>query len=87
MTRRLGIRPSDLRSAINVLLESGLKPSALDILPDGTHRWRFTEAAANDDDEVERDLARLAKKQWDGRKMRWRGSSGAMSAVTPPPRP
>lgn len=57
VTRRLGIRPSDLRSAINVLLESGLKPSALDILPDGTHRWRFTEAAANDDDELDRELA------------------------------
>ena len=57
MTRRLGIRPSDLRSAINVLLESGLKPSALDILPDGTHRWRFTEAAANDDDDLDRELA------------------------------
>ena len=56
------IRPSDLRSAINVLLESGLKPSALDILPDGTHRWRFTEAAANDDDEVEKALAGLARK-------------------------
>lgn len=62
MTRRLGIRPSDLRSAINVLLESGLKPSALDILPDGTHRWRFTEAAENDDDEVEKALAGLARK-------------------------
>lgn len=62
LTRRLGIRPSDLRSAISVLLESGLKPSALDILPDGTHRWRFTEAAANDDDEVDRAFAEFDKR-------------------------
>lgn len=63
MTRRLGIRPSDLRSAINVLLESGLKPSALDILPDGTHRWRFTDVPANDDDEVDRELEAWRKKR------------------------
>ena len=65
MARRPTVRVADLRSAVEALKQAGMEPSALDIMPDGTHRWHFTKPATTDDD-LDRELAEFDKKHGHG---------------------
>ena len=62
MSRRPVIRPSDLKTALAAMREAGIEPTALDIRPDGSCRWHFTQPADSDENELDRELAALANK-------------------------
>lgn len=57
MARRPFMRPNDLKTALAVLKEAGVEPAALDIMPNGTHRWHFTKPSGDDEDDLDRELA------------------------------
>lgn len=61
-SRRPRVRMSDLKAALAALKEVGREPCALDILPDGTHRWHFTQPATNAEDDLDRELAEFEAK-------------------------
>lgn len=65
--RRPRVRMSELKTTLSLLRECGMKPCALDTLPDGTYRWHFTEPAANDEDDLDRELAAFEAKHGHGR--------------------
>lgn len=62
MPRRPQVRVRDLSSTLEALRSHGIEPCALDLLPDGTHRWHFTKPADNDEDELDRELAEYRAK-------------------------
>jgi hypothetical protein len=62
MARRPTIRLADLKTVIEAMKASGMEPAALDVLPDGTHRWHFTKPADNDDDDLDRELKAYREK-------------------------
>lgn len=62
MSRRPAIRPTDLKVTLGVLREFGITPTALDTMPNGTHRWHFTTPAGNDEDDLDRELAEFGRK-------------------------
>ncbi len=55
-------RLSDLKTTLRLLQDEGLRPAALDTLPDGTYRWHFTEPASAGENELDRELAAFGKK-------------------------
>lgn len=65
--RRRRPRLSELKGTLKVLQENGLKPCALDRLPDGTIRWHFTEPPAGDETVLDRELAEFEAKHGYGR--------------------
>lgn len=62
MNNRPRLRASDIKIVLNALRTSGLEPVSLDILPDGTYRWNFTQPADDDEAELDRELAEWSKK-------------------------
>lgn len=60
-------RLSELKGTLRILKEGGMAPTALDSLPDGTYRWHFTPAPANDEDDLDRELAAFEAKHGHGR--------------------
>lgn len=60
--RRRRPRLSELKGTLQVLRDGGLKPCALDSLPDGTYRWHFTPPLANDESVLDRELAEFEGK-------------------------
>lgn len=62
MSRRPGIRLSDLKAALSLMKAAGLTPAALDMRPDGSCRWHFTAPADSDDDGLDRELAEFRRK-------------------------
>lgn len=67
MTRRRTASLATLKTTLQALRESGLQPTALDSLPDGTMRWHFTPPAANDEDSLDRELKAFEAKHGYGR--------------------
>lgn len=61
------LRLSDLKSTLITLREQGMKPCALDTLPDGTHRWHFTPPPAHDENVLDRELEAFEAKHGHGR--------------------
>lgn len=55
--KRHPIRMSDIKATLVALKQLGMTPSALDTMPDGTHRWHFTPPADNDENALDRELA------------------------------
>lgn len=62
MSRRPGIRLSDLKAALALMRDGGIEPTALDMKPDGSCRWHFTQPANSDDNSLDRELAEFRKK-------------------------
>lgn len=60
-------RISDLKRTLITLKELGMKPSALDTLPDGTHRWHFTNPIPHDENDLDRELEAFEAKHGHGR--------------------
>ncbi|NTB96889.1 hypothetical protein G6M84_10205 [Agrobacterium tumefaciens] len=60
--RRPTLRVRDVAATLEALKKSGLIPTALDTLPDGTFRWHFTPPAQNDEDDLDRELEEFDKK-------------------------
>lgn len=67
MTRRRTTSLASLKTTLQALKESGLQPTALDSLPDGTMRWHFTPPPANDEDGLDRELQAFEAKHGYGR--------------------
>ena len=67
MTRRRRTSLSALKTTLQALKESGVEPTALDSLPDGSFRWHFTPPATNDEDALDRELAAFEAKHGYGR--------------------
>ncbi len=66
--RRPAVRMSDLKTTLAALQGAGIEPAALDVLPDGTHRWHFTKPALDDEDDLLREIRAFeAKKHGHGR--------------------
>lgn len=64
---RARVRMTDLKTTLAVLREFGMKPCALDTLPDGTHRWHFTTPPSHDENDLDRELAAFEAKHGHGR--------------------
>ena len=62
MSRRPGIRLADLKATLTLMRDGGITPTALDMKPDGSCRWHFTQPADNDENELDRELAEFRKK-------------------------
>lgn len=62
MSRRPGIRLLDLKAALALMREGGITPIALDMNPDGSCRWHFTQPTDGDDNELDREMAEFRKK-------------------------
>lgn len=60
--RRPALRIRDVNMTLEALRKSGMTPTALDTLPDGTFRWHFTPTAQSDEDDLDRELAEFDKK-------------------------
>ena len=60
--RRPTLRVRDVSTTLEALRKSGMTPTALDTLPDGTFRWHFTLTAKSDEDDLDRELAEFDKK-------------------------
>lgn len=56
-----------MASPITVLRQFGMEPCALDTLPDGTHRWHFTQPPPHDENDLDRELAAFEAKHGHGR--------------------
>lgn len=67
MTARKRLRLTDIKATLRVLQESGIKPVALETMPDGTCRWHFTRPPANDVDDLDRELQAFEAKHGYGR--------------------
>ena len=67
MTARRRPRLSELKGTLQALRESGMQPTALDALPDGTYRWHFTEPPSNDESVLDRELNAFGEKHGYGR--------------------
>lgn len=67
MARQPRPRVLVLKSTLQALRESGIEPSALDTLPDGTFRWHFTAPASHGEDDLDRELAAFEEKHGYGR--------------------
>lgn len=65
--RRRRASLSALKTTLQALKDSGLQPAALDNLPDGTFRWHFTAPPANDENDLDRELADFEAKHGYGR--------------------
>lgn len=65
--RRHRPRLSDLRTTLTILKENGMRPCALDTMPDGTCRWHFTQPLGNDEDSLDRELAEFEARHGNGR--------------------
>lgn len=66
-TRRRRPRLSELKDTLRLLRDSGLAPSALDTMPDGTYRWHFTPPATNDETALDRELEEFEAQHGNGR--------------------
>lgn len=62
MSRRPGIRLSDLKSALALMKAEGMTPAALDMKPDGSCRWHFTSPQDDGQNELDRELAEFSRK-------------------------
>ena len=62
MSRRPGIRLSDLKAALALMRAEGLTPAALDMRPDGSCRWHFTAPPDSAQNDLDRELAEFDKK-------------------------
>lgn len=62
MSRRAGIRLSDLKAALTLMKAEGITPAALDMRPDGSCRWHFTPPPERDENDLDRELAEFRKK-------------------------
>ncbi len=58
---------SALKTQLQAMKESGMPPTALDSLPDGSFRWHFTQPLANDETALDRELAEFDKQHGYGR--------------------
>lgn len=67
MTSRRRTSLSAIKTTLQALKESGMQPTALDALPDGTLRWHFTPPAEHDEDSVDRALDAFEAKHGYGR--------------------
>jgi hypothetical protein len=65
--RRRRLRISELKATIRALQDAGMPPSALDCMPDGTHRWHFTAPPSNDETGLDRELAEFEARHGYGR--------------------
>jgi hypothetical protein len=65
--RRRRPRLSELKATLQALQEAGSPPSALDCMPDGTHRWHFTAPPSNDETSLDRELAEFEARHGYGR--------------------
>lgn len=66
MARRPALRTTDLKAAILVMRECSMTPAALDVLPDGTHRWHFTKPTNSDEDDLDAELAEFSRRHGHG---------------------
>lgn len=64
--RRPGVRQSDIRATAAALKKSGLTPSALEALPDGTFRWHFGSAAISEQTALDKEWAEFEAKNGKG---------------------
>lgn len=62
MTRRQSFRASDIKTILCALQKSGLSPTAMDTMPDGTVRWHFTPTSQNEQNDLERELAEFERR-------------------------
>ena len=60
--KRTRVRSSDLRATLAALEAAGVKPVALDTLPDGTNRWHFVLPVENDEVDLDKELAEFERK-------------------------
>ena len=60
--RRRRPRLSELKSTLQALRESGMKPCALDCRPDGSYRWHFTEPPSSGENALDRELVEFGAK-------------------------
>lgn len=67
MARRPSLRSTDLLNAVETLKKAGMTPTALDIRPDGTQRWHFTQQLLSDEDDLDRELAAFEAEHGHGR--------------------
>lgn len=65
--RRRRTSLSALKNTLQALRDSGMQPTALDTMPDGTMRWHFTAPAAHGDDALDRELEAFEAKHAHGR--------------------
>jgi hypothetical protein len=56
------VRASDLKTALAALRAAGIEPAALDMKPDGSCRWHFTQPVDSDDNDLDRELAEFDRK-------------------------
>ena len=61
-SRRPTLRIRDVNATLEALKRSGMTPTALDTLPDGTLRWHFTPPPQGDEDDLDRELAEFDRK-------------------------
>lgn len=61
-SRRPTLRVRDVNATLEALKKSGMTPTALDTLPDGTFRWHFTPAPQGDDTDLDRELAEFDRR-------------------------
>lgn len=61
-SRRPTLRVRDVNATLEALKKSGMTPTALDTLPDGTFRWHFTPAPQGGDSDLDRELAEFDKR-------------------------
>lgn len=64
--RRPAIRSRDVAVTLELFKQSGLTPTAFDMLPDGTCRWHFTPPATSDSNELDDELERWKAKHGQG---------------------
>lgn len=67
MSTRRRPRISDLKATLRLLHDNGMRPCALDTMPDGTYRWHFTAPHSNDEDSLDRELAAFEAAHGNGR--------------------
>jgi hypothetical protein len=56
MARRTRPNLATLKATLAALRESGMTPTALDTMPDGTCRWHFTPPPSQGEDDLDREL-------------------------------
>lgn len=66
MTKRAGIRASDINTTIHALQKHGITPTALDAMPDGTLRWHFTQPSETGQTALEKEWAAFEAKHGHG---------------------